>query len=135
MKKKILALAVLLALAVCLIPYQTSSVLSGTGEIRRETDGQAEECALSITVSETRSLLFRYRKQFSYILNGQGYDAFLTATCAETGDGACLISQMYYDEQTDQIRPCSLYLAEDLSYAEVILDSCKIVVRNPGVFD
>lgn len=117
-------------IAIVFLPYTTHSVISGSGEILHYKDETVEDCTLSIEISETRSLLFCYQKQFSYILNGEENKTFLTSSYSETDDGYCLISQMYYDTENDNIRLCSLFFSRDLSYAAIHLDAQQISYNN-----
>lgn len=133
MKKTVLfALAALMVLAAVFFPYTTTEVICGNGEVFTDQGEKREEGILFVEIQETRSWLLTYKKQFSYQFNGEEPGIFATSSCAETDDGYCLISQMYYDAASDQFRACSLVYAEDLSYAQIRLDTHKIVCQNPG---
>lgn len=123
MKKKGILAVVIVVLILAFFPYRTSSVITNASVFENEQNEVPEEGALSITVSETRSLLFCYKMQFFYTYNGEESKAPVTSSYAKTGDGYCLISQMYYDEDGDTINLCSLYYKEDLSYAVLRWDN------------
>lgn len=118
------------ALILAFCPYSTSNVISGDGEILNLENEKIGECTLSIEICETRSLLFRYKKQFSYTLNGQRHNTFVTSSHSETDDGVCLISQMYYDEKTDALNMCSLMYSNDFSYATLRVNSEQYTISS-----
>lgn len=133
MKKTVLfAIAALIVLAAAFFPYTTTDVICGNGEVFSEQGEKREEGFLSVEIQETRSWFLIYKKQFSYEFNGEKSGTFATSSYAETDDGYCLISQMYYDAALDQLRACSLFYAENLSYGEIRLDTHKIVWQAPG---
>lgn len=130
MKKKGILAVVVALLILAFFPYRNSSVISDATVFLNEQNEVPEEGTHSITVSETRSLLFCYKMQFSYIYNGEESEAPVTASYAKTDDGYCLISQMYYDEGEDSINLCSLYYKEDLSYAVLRWDNQEILYKD-----
>lgn len=66
MKKKGILAVVIVVLILAFFPYRTSSVITNASVFENEQNEVPEEGALSITVSETRSLLFCYKMQFFY---------------------------------------------------------------------
>lgn len=130
MKKKGILAVVVALLILAFFPYRTSNEISGASVFLNEQNEVPEEGALSITVSETRSLLFCYKMQFSYTFNGEESKAPVTSSYAKTDDGYCLISQMYYDESENTINLCSLYFKDDLSYAVLRWDNQEILNKG-----
>lgn len=130
MKKKWILVVVAMALILAFFPYRTSYVISNASVFINEQNEVPEEGALSIAVSETRSLLVCYKMQFSYTYNGGKSKTPVTTSYAKTDDGYCLISQMYYDEEEDHIGLCSLYYKEDLSYAVIRWDHQEILYKG-----
>ena len=134
-KYKITALiAGTIVLLLAFFPYTTSQMISGDAEIQNLENEKIGACTLSIEIQETRSLLFRYKKQFSFAL-GERNDSFLILThskispyYAETDDGFCLISSFFYDGEKNTIRSCSLWYREDLSYADLRVDEERYVI-------
>lgn len=118
---------VVLMIILAFFPYSTRKVISGYGEVITLESEKARDCTISIEICETKSLLFCYKKQFSYTLDGEKCTEFLTSSHSETDDGLCLIDQMFYDEQTDDLTLCSLVYSSDLSYAMIQLDTESIV--------
>lgn len=130
MKKKRIVVVAIVALILAFFPYRTSDVISDARVFGNEQNEVPEEGALSITVSETRSLLFCYNMQFSYTFSGEVSKAPVTSSYAKTDDGYCLISQMYYDADGDHIRLCSLYFKEDLSWGVIRWDRQQVLVKG-----
>ncbi len=130
MKKKGILAVVIVALILAFFPYRSNGVITNANVFLNEQNEVPEEGKLSITVSETRSLLFCYKMQFSYTFNGEESKAPVTTSFAKTGDGYWLISQMYYDEDEDTINLCSLYYKEDLSYAVIRWDNQEILYKG-----
>ena len=129
-KHKVLLLVGVALMIILLFPCSTGSTISGCGEVINLENKNVEDCTLLVEIRETRSLLFCYKKQFSYTINGEKHKDFVTSSHTETGDGICLISQMYYDEQNDDLKLCSLVYLRDLSYAMVQLDTGRHCIRN-----
>lgn len=126
---------VVLILVFC--PYSTSSVISGDAEILNLENEKIGECTLSVEIHETRSLIFRYKKQFSYTLGGERNDSFLISSdskispsYAETDDGFCLISYLFYDGEKNTIRWCSLWYQDDLSYVNLRVDEEQYIISS-----
>lgn len=132
MKKKWILVVAAMVLTAAFFPYRTSHVISNASVLINEQNEEPQEGALSITVSETRSLLVCYNIQFSYTYNGEESKTPVTTSYAKTDDGYCLISQMYYDEGEDTINLCSLYYKEDLSYAVLRWDNQEILFGSAG---
>ena len=124
-KKGILAIAIVV-LILAFFPYRTNGVIANASVFGNGQNEVPEEGALSITVSETRSLLFCYKMRFSYIFNGEESQVPVTSSYAKTDDGYCLISQMYYDERGDDLNLCSLYFKEDMSYGVIRWDNQEV---------
>lgn len=116
MKQKYLPWLVSVLLTVALLlPIPKTTVLSGTGAVLNTSKEKIGSCALSIEIRELRSLTVRYRKSFSFTLNGNEFSQFETAHTSEADD-LCLITQLYYDVGDDCIAVCSLTYPKDLSY-------------------
>lgn len=128
-KNKAAALiAGMIVLLLVFFPYTISNVISGDAEILNLENETIGACTLSIEIHETRSLLIQYKKQFSYTLDGERHDSFVTSSHSETDDGVCLISQMYYDEKKDAITLCSLFYLDDLSEVTLRVDEQQYMI-------
>ena len=135
-KYKVAALiAGIIVLLLMFFPYTTSQIISGDAEILTLENEKIGACTLSVKIEETRSLLFRYKKQFSFTLGGERNDSFLISSdskispsYAETDDGFCLISYLFYDGEKNTIRSCSLWYQDDLSYVNLRVDEEQYVI-------
>ena len=135
-KYKVAALiAGMIVLLLMFFPYTTSQMISGDAEILTLENEKIGACTLSIEIEETRSLLFRYKKQFSFTLGGERNDSFqipshskISPYYSETDDGFCLVSSFLYDGEKNTIRPCSLWYRDDLSYANLRLGEEQYVI-------
>ena len=135
-KYKVAALiAGIIVLLLMFFPYTTSQMISGDAEILTPENEKIGACTLSVEIEETRSLLFRYKKQFSFTLGGERNDSFLISSdskispsYAETDDGFCLISYLFYDGEKNTIRSCSLWYQDDLSYVNLRVDEEQYVI-------
>lgn len=116
MKRKLITYGCI-ALFVTLIffPITTVHSVSGEGQVRTTADEILGDCELSLEIKEVKSLLFCYKKSFSFVLDGHTFSEFVDSTHDETSDGLCLISQMYYDKEKSSLAPCSLAYRDDLS--------------------
>ena len=128
-------IAGIIVLLLMFFPYTTSQMISGDAEILTLENEKIGACTLSVEIEETRSLLFLYKKQFSFTLGGERNDSFLISSdskispsYAETDDGFCLISSFFYDGEKNTIRSCSLWYREDLSYADLRVDEERYVI-------
>lgn len=119
MKLKYFIPALLLIAAVLFFPIRKTSSISGDGAVLTTDKEKIGDCTLSIEIREVTSLAVRYRKTFSFVVDGKQVSEFQSAYASETGDGLCFISQMYYDEQEDRMAGCELVYQEDLSYAVI----------------
>ncbi len=119
MKPKYLIPALLLIAVVIFFPVRKTSGISGDGAVLTTDKEKIGDCTLSIEIQEITSLAVRYRKTFSFVVDGKPVCEFQSAGASETGDGLCSISQMYYDEQENSMSVCSLVYQEDLSYAVI----------------
>ena len=87
-----------------------------------------------------RSLLFCYNRQFSYTLDGENAKKFqklqdlefFSPSHCETDDGLCMISQIYYRAQDNNVGSCVLVYLRDLSYAIITIDKneAEIIVNG-----
>ena len=128
-------IAGIIVLLLMFFPYTTSQMISGDAEILTLENEKIGACTLSVKIEETRSLLFRYKKQFSFTLGGERNDSFLVSSdskispsYAETDDGFCLISYLFYDGEKNTIRSCSLWYRDDLSYVNLRVDEEQYVI-------
>ena len=128
-------IAGIIVLLLMFFPYTTSQMISGDAEILTLENEKIGACTLSVEIEEARSLLFRYKKQFSFTLGGERNDSFLISSdskispsYAETDDGFCLISYLFYDGEKNTIRSCSLWYQDDLSYVNLRVDEEQYVI-------
>lgn len=122
MKKKIvLVMIIIFAITAVFFPVSTTHIISGDGDILTLQKEKIGDCKLKIEIKEISSLIFSYKKGFSFSIDGNSVEEFETATHSKT-DEIFLISQMYYDESTDAMSLASLIYPEDLSYAILCLD-------------
>ncbi len=119
MKLKYLIPALLLIAIVLFFPIRKTSSISGDGVVLTTDKEKIGDCTLSIEIQEVRSLAVRYRKTFSFVVDGERVSEFRSAYASETSDGLCSISQMYYDAQEDRMAGCQLVYQRDLSYAVI----------------
>jgi len=119
MKLKYFIPALLLIAAVLFFPVRKTYSISGDGAVLTTDKEKIGDCTLSIEVQEVTSLAVRYRKTFSFMIDGKQVSKFQSSHASETGGGLCFISQMYYDGQEDRMDSCELVYQEDLSYAVI----------------
>lgn len=119
MKLKYFIPALLLIAAVLFFPVRKTYSISGDGAVLTTDKEKIGDCTLSIEVQEVTSLAVRYRKTFSFMIDGEQVSKFQSSHASETGGGLCFISQMYYDAQKDSMASCELVYQEDLSYAVI----------------
>lgn len=116
MKRKLITYGCIALLATLIFfPITTTNSVSGEGQVRTTTEDILGACELSLEIKEVKSLLFCYKKSFSFVLDGHIFSEFFDSSHDETGDGLCLISQMYYDKGKNSLAPCSLVYQDDLS--------------------
>lgn len=130
MKTKYFILALLLIAAVLFFPVRKTSSISGDGAVLTTGKEKVGDCTLSIEIQEVRSLAVRYRKTFSFVVDGERVSEFRSAYASETSDGLCFISQMYYDAQEDRMASCALVYQEDLSYAVIYWNDRLYFITN-----
>ena len=128
MKQKITVM-VLLALVVLLFPISSTQNLSGEGEVLNRQKEKVGTCQLEVEITEVSSLVFTYKKAFTFVLDGRPVEEFATDSHSEIED-ICLLSQMYYDEEQNEMSLCSLIYKKDLSYAVLELGENYYFIRN-----
>ena len=129
MKKKNIIVVLMVILIVLFFPVSTTHIISGDGEILTLQKEKIGNCKLEIEISEISSLLICYKKSFSYVLDGKAREEFSTTSYSEA-DEICFISQMYYDEELDEMNMCSLTFKKDLSYAVLDLGTTYYFINN-----
>ncbi len=130
MKLKYLIPALLLIAIVIFFPIRKTSGISGDGAVLTTDKEKVGDCTLSIEIQEITSLAVRYRKTFSFVVDGERISEFQSAYASETVDGLCYISQMYYDGQEDRMAGCELVYQEDLSYAVIYWNDRLYFITN-----
>lgn len=128
MKRKITVM-VLLALVVLLFPISSTQNLSGEGEVLNRQKEKVGTCQLEVEITEVSSLVFTYKKAFTFVLDGGAVEEFATDSHSEIED-ICLLSQMYYDEEQNEMSLCSLIYKKDFSYAVLDLGENYYFIHN-----
>lgn len=124
MRKRVIAcvIALVCVALVLFFPFSKTIVFSGNGNVLNSEQEPIDECAITIEVKEWRSLVLRYKTNFSFALDGTKRYASeevhfpLSFSVSERGD--CLIGQSYYDEKTNSMKFCSLFYLGDYSLVE-----------------
>ena len=130
MKKKLaLAIAIIVVLSVVFFPMTTTHRISGDGDILSPQKENVGTCKLEIEIKEVSSLLFCYKKSFTFASDDNFVEAFETTSYSEA-DKICLISQMYYNNETDEMSLASLIYPGDLSYAILNLGTNYYFIDN-----
>ena len=130
MKKKIvLAIAIIVVLSVVFFPMTTTHSISGDGDILTPQKEKIGTCKLEIEIKEVSSLLFCYKKSFTFAIDDNFVEEFETTSHSEA-DKICLISQMYYSNETDEMSVASLTYPGDLSYAILNLGANYYFINN-----
>lgn len=125
MKRKVFIciIAIVCAAVVLFLPVSKTRSFSGNGSVLNSEKEKIGDCTISIEVKELKSLVLRYRMNFSFTMNDEPCYASeeirfpVAVSLTEYGD--CLLSQSYYDAATNRMQPCSLFYWGDHSYAEV----------------
>ena len=130
MKKKLaFTIAIIVVLSVMFFPMTTTHRISGDGDILTLQKEKIGTCKLEIDIKEVSSLVFCYKKSFSFSVDDNFVEEFETTSRSEA-DEICLISQMYYDEKANELNLASLIYANDLSYAVLNLDANYYFINN-----
>ena len=129
MKKLTLAIAIIVVLSVVFFPMTTTHRISGNGDILTPQKEKVGTCKLEIQIKEVSSLLLCYKKSFSFAVDDNFVKEFETTSYSES-DKICLISQMYYNIETDQMSMTSLVYPNDLSYAILNLGTNYYFINN-----
>ena len=130
MKKKLaLTIAVIVVLSVVFFPMTTTRRISGDGDILTLQKEKIGTCKLEIDIKEVSSLLFCYKKSFTFSVDDTLVEEFETTSYSEA-DKICLISQMYYSNETDEMSVASLTYPGDLSYAILNLGANYYFINN-----
>lgn len=125
MKKAAISCFILIACVaiVLFFPISKTTAFSGNGSILNSEKERVADCSIAVEVKELKSLVLRYRMSFSFILNDElcyaSEEVRFPASVSETRYGDCLISQFYYDGETNSMKHCSLSYWGDHSYAEI----------------
>lgn len=117
------------AILVLFFPISTTHNISGNGVVLSLQKEKIGECNLEIQITEVASLAICYKKSFSFVLDGKSRETFSAISYSEA-DNICLISQMYYDEEIDEMSGCSLIVNEELSYAVLDLGTNYYFINN-----
>lgn len=130
MKKKLaLAIAIIVVLSVVFFPMTTTHSISGSGDILTPQKEKIGTCELEIEIKEVSSLLFCYKKSFTFAVDDNFVEEFETTSHSET-DEIYLISQMYYEKEADKMNSASLIYPNDLSYAVLNSDANYYFINN-----
>jgi hypothetical protein len=130
MKKKLaLVIAIIVVLSVVFFPMTTAHRISGDGDILTPQKEKVGTCKLEIEIKEVSSLLFCYKKSFTFAVDDNFVEEFETTSHSEA-DEIYLISQMYYEKEADKMNLASLIYPNDLSYAVLNLDANYYFIDN-----
>ena len=130
MKKKLsLAFAIIVILSVVFFPMTTTHRISGDGDILTPQKEKVGTCKLEIEIKEVSSLLFCYKKSFTFAIDDNFVEEFETTSYSEA-DKICFISQMYYNNETNEMCVASLTYPGDLSYAILNLGENYYFINN-----
>lgn len=125
MRKRVIAcvIALVCVALVLFFPFSKTIVFSGNGNVLNSEQEPIDECAITIEVKEWRSLVLRYKTNFSFALDGTkryaSEEVRFPASCTVSEYGDCLISQSYYDEKTNSMEHCTLFYRGDYSFADI----------------
>ena len=119
MKKWIVSAWVMLVLLVAFFPVEKGLACSGKAEIFNEYNERTGECELDVEVKQLKSLVFTYSKSFKFAIDGNEQSEFATNTVSETDDGLYMISQMFYDKESDMMSVCSLVYRENFDFVKI----------------
>lgn len=125
MKKNtiICIIAVTCIVIVLFFPITKTKAFSGNGSVLNSEKERIDDCTIAIEIRELTSLVLRYSTNFSFALNGTpcfaSEEVRYPVSVSVTKYGDCLISQSYYDEKSNEMKPCSLFYRGDHSYAEI----------------
>lgn len=128
-KKNTIFIAVLTVLLIMFFPIPVTRNISGNGEVLTLQKEKIGDCELEIEISEISSLAICYIKSFSFIINGKATTEFATTSHSEAG-GISFLSQMYYDEEMDEMRLSSLIYSNDFTYAVLNLGENYYFINN-----
>ena len=130
MKKKLaLTIAIIVVLSVVFFPMTTTRRISGDGDILTLQKEKIGTCKLEIDIKEVSSLLFCYKKSFTFSVDDTLVEEFETTSRSEANK-ICMISQMYYEEEADAMSLVSLIYPNDLSYAILNLGANYYFINN-----
>ena len=133
MNRLILCLIIIFALAIAFFPFTTTEVISGKGHVLTLEKEKIGDCELFIEIKDVKSLLMRYRKSFSFVLDGTEFSEFDTYHDDGPVDGWCAIHQTYYDLTISSFDFCLLvYGLPDL--VMLVLQSSNIIVLFSSLF-
>lgn len=108
---------------VLFFPISKTRTFSGNGSVLNSEKEKTADCTITVEVKELTSLMLRYRMNFSFMLNDvpcyASEEVRFPAAVSVTEYGDCLISQFYYDGETNSMKRCSLFYQGDHSYAEI----------------
>lgn len=117
MKNKLIVCScIVLLVVVTFFPTTTTHFASGNGQVLTSNEEKIGNCKLSLEIKEVKSLLFCYKKSFSFVLDEYIFPESVSSTYDETDGGICFISQIYYDKDKNRLSSCSLAYQDDLSY-------------------
>lgn len=128
-KKAIVFTVILVVLVVVFFPISTTHSISGNGDVLTLQKAKIRDCNLEIEITEISSLVICYKKSFSFVIDGKATKEFSTTSHSEAA-GICLLSQMYYDQEIDEPRLCSLIYKDDFSYAVLYLGENYYFINN-----
>ena len=132
MKRKAIFGCALLLVLILFFPVASTREIAGQGHLLGENREGIGVCSLSVEIKEVKSLAVKYSKRFAFTLDGRDFSRFGTHVHRETSDGRCLISQMYYDGETNRYQLCTVFYAEDLSWLELTwAENCYALRQEP----
>lgn len=113
-KRLIVCSCMILLLIVIFLPITTTYSFSSDVKTLTSSEEKLGYCELSLEIKDVHSLLYCYKKSFSFVLDGNISPEPVNNVHHETDSGTCFITQMYYDKDKNRLDSCGLFYQDDL---------------------